>query len=505
LKTLAKLPIHPIFLAIYPVSWLYAHNIAEASAMDFLRLALYSLLGGVLLFGLCRLILRNWEKAALAASLALVFFFSYGHLYNALEGFDLMGMVIGRHRILAPLWGGLFLLLYWRLLRPPTVQANWTATLNLSAALLLAFPLAQITASALKDSAPHRTAQDADESHALQIPAGQPAPDIYYIILDGYARDDVLRKNYQLDNSAFLDQLRQMGFFVAECSQSNYAQTQLSLASSLNFDYLEALNSQYTAGYTSRSGLSELIQHSAARRLLQGLGYQFLAFDSGYDPTRIRDADRYFSASADRGLSDFDNLFLRTTAARLISEGVTLLNIPPDWEARDQAHRQRILYTLETLKSLPAELGPKFVFAHLIIPHWPHVFGADGQPVHTHPDSVSGYRDQVIFINKQILPILAQILAESSTAPIIILQGDHGSVIESPQRRMSILNAYYLPGVASEALYSSISPVNTFRVIFNQFFGGDFALLPDLGYYSVYERPYDYTLIPNDRPGCNGE
>src|SRR3970282_1068515 len=77
------------------------------------------------------------------------------------------------------------------------------------------------------------------------------SPDIYYIILDGYARDDILRKFYQLDNRDFLDRLGELGFYVAGCAQSNYAQTQLSLASSLNFAYLDSLGDDFHAGNDS--------------------------------------------------------------------------------------------------------------------------------------------------------------------------------------------------------------------------------------------------------------
>ena len=48
------------------------------------------------------------------------------------------------------------------------------------------------------------------------------APDIYYIILDGYVRDDVLKDLFAYDNSGLIEYLRGRGFFVAEQSRSNY-------------------------------------------------------------------------------------------------------------------------------------------------------------------------------------------------------------------------------------------------------------------------------------------
>ncbi len=49
-----------------------------------------------------------------------------------------------------------------------------------------------------------------------------------------------------------------------------------------------------------------------------------------------------------------------------------------------------------------------------------------------------------------------------------------------------------LPNVENSPLYDGISPVNSFRVVFNAYFGTKFALLPDRTYAFVkYVRPYD--------------
>jgi hypothetical protein len=270
----------------------------------------------------------------------------------------------------------------------------------------------------------------------------------------------------------------------------------------LNSNYLDALGEGYISGNSQRAGLADLIRHSAVRRALESLGYQIIAFDTGYDATRLTDADVYLSPHVRYEINDFENMLLRTTAGRILAEGVAFLHLPPDWEARDQAHRQRIWFTLSELERLPDLPGPKFVFAHIVSPHWPHVFDANGQPVHERPDSISGYRDQVIFINKRMLPLLAKLITASPTPPVIILQGDHGAIPEDPERRMSILNAYYLPAGGADGLYEAISPVNTFRLILNYYFGGKAPFLPDVSYYSPYDDPYAYQIIPNTRPGC---
>jgi hypothetical protein len=67
---------------------------------------------------------------------------------------------------------------------------------------------------------------------------------------------------------------------------------------------------------------------------------------------------------------------------------------------------------------------------------------------------------------------------------------------------MRILNAYYLPRGGNEVLYPDVSPVNTFRLIFNRYFDAGLPLLDDLSYYSAMSSPYNYIPIAEGRPGC---
>ena len=84
---------------------------------------------------------------------------------------------------------------------------------------------------------------------------------------------------------------------------------------------------------------------------------------------------------------------------------------------------------------------------------------------------------------------------------IIIIQGDHGPWLQSKAKRMQILNAYYLPG-HNDQLYPTITPVNSFRLVFNHYFGATYPLLPDQSYFSTYDDPFDTRFVPNDAPGC---
>jgi hypothetical protein len=119
---------------------------------------------------------------------------------------------------------------------------------------------------------------------------------------------------------------------------------------------------------------------------------------------------------------------------------------------------------------------------------------------------IQGYHDQALFVTKQLQKAVDAILLNSPTPPIIIIQGDHGyeaKVDDSPytnqdyRDRMAILNAYHLPAGAAKKLYPSISPVNTFRLIFSHYFNANLPLLPDKSYFSSEAHPYDFINLQN--------
>jgi hypothetical protein len=355
-------------------------------------------------------------------------------------------------------------------------------------------------------------------SEQLQLPEGGPAPDIYYIILDAYTRQDVLQEVFDYDNSQFLDALTEIGFYVARCSQSNYAQTELSLASTFNLNYLEELGEDFVAGSADRSGLWPLLRHGKVRSLLEDLGYTIVAFDTGFYWIMWMDADVYLSPPGEGsssalfhlgGLNGFEAMFLRSTAVLVLTDAALkfdlLERVLPDVDYPRKIWREKALFTLSQLAfdKVPSIQGPKFVYAHVILPHPPYVFGPNGEVVEERLDDmdIPGYRGQLIFTNAQIQPILHELIELSEREPVIILQGDHGLRF-TPEERMAILNAYYLPGNASDQLYPTISPVNSFRLVFNSYFGAEYELLEDVSYFSKYNHPYDYQIVPVPTSGC---
>jgi hypothetical protein len=183
-------------------------------------------------------------------------------------------------------------------------------------------------------------------------------------------------------------------------------------------------------------------------------------------------------------------------------------------------HRERIQYVYDTLPQLAERREPFFAFVHIISPHFPYVFGPNGEvgpyleetglPFWyfrgTHDSYIHGYVGQLTYVDRRMQAIVREILANSEREPIIIIQGDHGPdstqlEYEPPAQeylseRFPILNAYYLPSSCShDQLYASITPVNSFRVVLNACFDSDYDLLEDRSYWSFYDKPYQFEDV----------
>jgi hypothetical protein len=275
----------------------------------------------------------------------------------------------------------------------------------------------------------------------------------------------------------------------------------MSLASALNFNYISALSDRFTPGSDDRTGLDTLIHQSAARQSLEKAGYKTVVFATGFLATELTDADYFLGPGYSWGeLNEFEALLMETTFARLIQDG----NRFGMQTSGSERFRERTLFALDKLDELSYIPGPKFVFVHIIAPHPPYVFGPTGGPVEPAEvgttktqEGAAHYRDQAIYISSRIAELVPQIIANSATPPIIVIQGDHGpTVASSPRARMSNLNAYFLPGVDA-SIHPTITPVNTFRIIFNTYFAQNLELLDDVSLYSEYTDPFNFKVIPN--------
>jgi len=513
-------PFHHLLFTLAPILFLYSHNVAKlpiAPSELLLPLAV-SCAAALGLWLLLWVAMRSSRRAALIVSLFLALFFLYGRVQNTI-GPRVTPVLLPAAAIGILLLGIVFFA--WR----RREFGGLTVFLNLVSLVLV---LVNLVPSILISASPRpggpgtrsEIAKPISVMSHHRVSASSALPDIYYIILDSYTREDVLMQAYGYDNSDFIGYLRSRGFLVGSRSRSNYAQTYLSLASSLNMMYLDSVVRKAGPESGDRSDLVKMIAHSRVADFLKQHGYTTVSFASGYTGTEFEGADVHYAPRW--ALSEFQNVLISTTALPAI---LKLAARHSQWDVQ----RQRILYAFERLPDVAGMRPPVFAICHIVAPHPPFVFGPRGEK--RNPDDVSftlsegdaapvinrqtmredfirSYTDQLGFITLKTRQMVDRILARSSRPPVIILQADHGPasfrnwddldpghIVE----RMAILNACLVPADSTgPAWYDSISPVNTFRLIFDRVFGESLPLLPDRSWLSTSEFPF--RLYDVDQP-----
>jgi hypothetical protein len=534
-----RIPLAPFLFGLLPVASQMAFNLGAVPLRETVRPAIAILLVTALAIYLAFRWLGDMRLTSAVISVASLLFFVHGPLITMVLG-RLAGAGVAEavpqlsQYLLVMTDSAVFLveaacvtavLILLRRARRYLPAAN-QFLLGL-AVVALAMPLIQIGGYSLHGlQSPSVPATRLTEELGSVEPSGSgDLPDIYYIIVDGYGRSDLLRDGYDVDISGFLQELESLGFQVAADSRSNYSFTLLSLTSSLNMDYLDDLGIPLQPG-TPIANVSQtlvpVLNHNALRRVLEQQGYRTVAFASGFSWTEFWNADEYRRPSF-QGISPFETLIIRTSLLGMVEDFASTLGAPYPY-AGYQAHRRRIEYALDELPVAAREPGPKFVFVHLLMPHPPFVFYRDGQPYperHAYSigdatqytasvnEYVAGYREAVLFLNRRLVPVLRSVIEDSDKPPVIVLQGDHGPgarlewdrpTDRAISERMAILNAYYFPQGLRGSLPTSITPVNSFRLVLGRVLGVDVDTLPDRSYYSSPNDPFAFTPVPAESP-----
>jgi len=497
--------VYPFLFAIFPVLALYVHNIGELY-LSSIWIPLGMAFGlAILLFIISWAIFRNALKAGLVATALIIIFFADGHISKVLVSWGFPRVA----KYLPIVWVICFIVIVYFVARTRRQLNNVTAILNvIGVGLILVTSINiivnNVTSPSIKTQ--NTVGLDTNPSEASTL------PDIYYIILDSYENASTLQNVFGYDNSGFVEYLQGKGFYVANESVSNYAYTQASLASSLDMDYINYVSDEVGNRSKALKIQMEMLKNNSVLNSLKSMGYYCVNIES-------RDIGYNKYADLNIGLDKAKTSWvIEPSSFELTLVGTTLVDrFWSHYPLYLAIYRAYTLNTLDKLAEMPDLKGPKFVFAHVTCPHDPWVFDANGGEVKTgsspeSPGWQQKYVDQVQFINGKIEKLVDEILSKSKTPPVIILQGDHGTrdydlwyhckgvtSDQCMQDTFGILNAYYLPNADETLLYEAISPVNSFRVVFNSYFATEYEMLPDECYYSnPFVYPYDFVNVTSE-------
>lgn len=337
-------------------------------------------------------------------------------------------------------------------------------------------------------------------------------PHVIYIVPDRYASNANLRALYDFSNTAFTDELDALGFHVWNDQYANYPKTFISLASTLNGEYLDPVLERIPETAPSYSHLTPLIQDFAARRALQARGYEYTHIGSWWGPTKR-------NAFADQNFNDESLPFNQLTKVYL--EETPLIFLLAQAEAQRTPCEIVEDKTALIREQVRAE-RPQFIFWHAFVTHDPYIFEADGSCrdldeeryfAEDYEARTTAYLQHIEHFNRITLELIEGVRADASREVIIVIQSDEGPYPEAlvrageetgltdynflsaaPSeiaRKQGVFNAIYLPSRDYAAAEALTTPVNNFRLIFRELTGTPIPLLPDRAYSFEYEhQPY---------------
>lgn len=332
---------------------------------------------------------------------------------------------------------------------------------------------------------------DASVRAPVVIEVGDPAraelPDVYFVVVDGYGRQDVLAERYGFRNDGLIDALESEGFFVPRHAWANYSMTHAAIPSMLAMDYV--LSPGQRLGHQERLALYDVIGgNNPVVEYLRAAGYRYVHIENDWAGSNCRE------------------MVDRCVPRHFLDESVwALLERTP----LEPALRQRIGHphsqsSLRVLGHLLEEAlrperdeRPKFVYAHVLAPHPPLYLdrrctlrvdsGLGGLNLTAPEDSErsraqrrAAYVEQVECVNQRILEFVDHLAPEA----VVLISADHGPDSrgqlfkplaqwnrENVRERLAIFSAYRLPARCEPA--QDISSVNAFRLILGCLFEGD--------------------------------
>jgi hypothetical protein len=481
----------PLFLLLLPFFFVFHGYVENYYFMEFADcLSLWGIYtgGAIVVFGLARLFLRNTTKAALFATYILAVYFFFGALHDFLRKNDFF---LHRYNLLLPALTVLTLLVAF-FIRKRLSFHRLPVFLN---ALLLVYLL--LDAATLIWKATGKKAGPPVDYSFMPVSVTRcdscPRPDIYFILFDDYSNSKTLKEVYNYDNSDFDRFLMNEGFHIQLYSRSNYASTPISVASILNYSYLRDLK-----GITFRSyaDMFDAIGQDRVVNFLYAQGYTVVNYSPFDLPGRPSGTDMPFIPTKARLISR------RTLLNYLVRDLQTWIKTHlqgPIALASDRAavvERENRWAFTQTIEESGKKTGdPRFVYAHLFLPHPPFLFDSllhrrDPYDIATHidEDHPGYYLNYLPYTNARAKDLITAIKRNTGGKAVIIFMSDHGfRYLGNGKNSQAYLfnnqNAVYYPDKDYHLLYDSISGVNQFRVVLNKLFGQDLPLLKDSSIY----------------------
>ena len=525
----------PILFGIYFILIRYTHNLDELYTTDLLFV--FSLvLPAIALFSLImRVIIKHNIKSVLISSLAIILLFTYVPISELFLGGEIVDNAINEDDTFSHivLLSSLLVALFVVTFVVVKSKNNFDKILKISFAIALTLILFNVVEIAYYSNTNKLFTDNSVETFSVNQ---DNLRDVYFITLDAHASTGALKKYFNYDNSHFEDFLKEKGFFIPKLSFSNYVETKLSMASILNMDYIDL---ESKSKKERDLILKQMVMDNAVVKNFKRNGYDIVSFDNEYYFQPSSEPNNVCKAEELRSLRLL-TIIVSTTPYVVFKNMLvsTLDEISNDERGGVGMHVGHRLYLVvldffwhdgkdgvgmhvgngsngksvdettnderggvssypmmenrkcvfDALPNVQNDFSrPMYVHAHIMMPHEPYFFDSVGNTVSARTLSAEqippAYLAQLQYTDMRIMDSVEQLL-ENKPRPIIVIQSDHGfrfSVGENDTKidhGFSNFAAYYFPDEElNENEFAEMTPVNTFRILFNKYFGTDYDIL----------------------------
>lgn len=278
---------------------------------------------------------------------------------------------------------------------------------------LMGFLIVTTLFSGLQAIVSYQRAEATITTTALDYGEPEATRDLVIVVLDEYARADVLLREFGHDNSDFEAALAERGLRTIPGALANYSHTIASVPSMLSGSYPLVPGQSYTV--KDRKALADMVGgENPVIDLLRGHGYEYTHIESPW-------ADSRCTAAVDHciGNGAFDSTTMQWFQSNHYVGPITFLYGHPF-----PLTAEPILGRLgETLHDIADNGRPDVVLAHVLAPHFPYTLTPDcGRTIIGSGDEP--YAAQVQCVNSLLLKAIDQAAPDA----VLFVTGDHGTV-----------------------------------------------------------------------------
>jgi len=430
----------------------------------------------IIIWIVIRKIIKNSNKAALITGVGVVFFFYFGYVQDALNGILVSNIPVNKTSILVPISIIIFIILTIYFIKS---KNNFESIIKIANVVSITLILVVCVQFIIPDASAEK-------------------PNVYHIILDEYTDNEILTKKFGYNNEKFLEFLNNNGFYMHDKLFSTFGGTVKELNVIFNMEYPKKL------GWMSED--YESLNNNKVMSIFSNQNYSIIETNSMMRWKNFSDVDTKLCYDTNFINSEFLDQVLGKSIIRYFLE-----------KYQQDTRRDTVRCTFDVLNEITLKTdGPKYVFSHVYVPHPPFLFGPNGENVIPDHREISGlqswedpqgYVNQLIYATNEITVVIKNIVKNDPNA-IVIVQGDTGTLtgtdiskktMKEIYQAHSILYAVRIPDVEDS---DYMIPVNTYRVIFNNYFNMNYDYLEYHSYLvdndgnveDITKKLYDYNF-----------